>query len=252
MPFTVEESIKTAQQKMKVFESLWSEINDPSGYVATTAREKDFTSLLRGEVYAKGAAVLRDLSKNHFTREKPGFFARLFRTKAAREYKAERDEMNRITKQLKDLSDKNEMLAVMIVGDRKSGLATYTYTHDPVSVEYMTKDREGFTFSDRELDENMQATRNVFLKKLNANEPSMQDSKDQIICNFLGKIDSKMTASVEEKAVQPESEKKEDPHFAEFSETLKNDVTPEPVEADKEEFVKGNTPDLNKNLNVKE
>ncbi|MCQ2413705.1 MAG: hypothetical protein MJ082_02760 [Clostridia bacterium] len=244
MPLTVEESIKIAQQKMKVFDDLWNEVNDPSGYVATMAREKEFTSLLRGEVYAKGAAVLRDLSKNHFSREKPGFFARLFRTQAAREYKAERDEMNRISKQLKDLSEKNEMLAVTVEGDQKSGMGTYTYTHDPVSVEYMTKDRESFAFSDHELDENMKATRNVFLQKLNANEPNMQDAKDQIICNFLREIDSKMTGSAEEKTVQPEPVKAEDPHQAEFIEELNKDVSLEPAQKNTEEPITDNTPTL--------
>lgn len=245
MPFTVEESIKTAQAKMKVFESLWNEVNNPEEYIAVMAAEKDLTALLRGEVFAKGAAVLRDLTKNHFTREKPGFFARLFRTKAAREYKAERDEMNRITRQLKDLSDNNEMLAYSVVGDRNAKNPAYVSAHEPVSVEYMTKDRESFEFCDRELNENMEATRTVFLRKLNANEPNMQDTKEQIICTFLNEIDTKMAAPVEQTAAQPKAVQEQDPALAE---KLDKEFTNKPAEKIEENLEQTNTLDANKEL----
>ncbi len=48
----------------------------------------------------KGEAILNDLASKHFSRERPSFFARIFRTKEAREYAAERTMMESIAKKL--------------------------------------------------------------------------------------------------------------------------------------------------------
>lgn len=93
---SVNASIKDARRREEAFDEIWREVNDPTTVAVRSANEKDseglMHGLLRGHVYTQGLNILRDLTKNHFSRQKPGFFARIFRTKAAREYAAELEE----------------------------------------------------------------------------------------------------------------------------------------------------------------
>lgn len=54
-----------------------------------------------------GVEIINEIAKNHYNREKPGFFAKLFKTKSFKEYDAEAKKLNDMIDKVNKVNDKN-------------------------------------------------------------------------------------------------------------------------------------------------
>lgn len=182
---TANQAVSLCDEEMKVFQDKWNEVNEKDGYVAKMANEKGgvVTSLLKGDVFMQGVSTLKNLAQAHFERKKPGFFSMLFRTKKAQEYRNERKKINQIANFLKEeLQKDGNILFVTSKGQP-------IYSH--VNFDGLTTKNEYFKDIAQDVDNSVELTRMNLKNRLNGSDVNMQDTKDQIILNFLNECDTK-------------------------------------------------------------